>query len=212
MKIKVANPGVGGHPQLSVWVFTRPPPPKFFLEIKVGSPRVGGHAHLSHPPPHFFEMEVSNPRSSGHPQLSVSLVTPSPSFLFRNRSGSPGVGGHAQISFCFFTPPPPFFFEIDVPYPGICLHPQLSVCLSLHPPPHVLEIQVEVQQLLGTLSFLCALSPPAPMFLGNQSVKSIRCFAPLTSCLLPPPPGLFQHPLPITLAFVPPSFSFLNSL
>ena len=60
------------------------PLPKFFGNGSV-SPGVGGHAQLSHSPPHFFEMEVRNPGGSGHPQVSVCLVTPSPSFFWKSK-------------------------------------------------------------------------------------------------------------------------------
>ena len=102
---------------------------------------------FSLPPPRsfFFEIKVANPGVREHPPLSVCLSKPPPDFSHIELA-SPGVRGHPQLSVCLFTPPPEVFFSKSI---------------------------WQIQELVGTVNFLCAICPPLPFFFGNRSGKSM---------------------------------------
>ena len=158
------NPGVVGHPQLSVCLFT--PPPLDFLEIQVEVQEWVGTfkflCALSPPPPIFYKSKWQIQEEVGTQNFLCSFSLPPP--FFGNRGGS----GHPQIFVYAFAPPLTHFLEIEVASPGVAGHLQHSV-RSFTPSPNFLEIEVEVQELVGTLKFLCDLSHGRAPFFGNRS-------------------------------------------
>ena len=144
-----------------------------------------------------------------------ALSLPPPVF-FGNRSEKSS-SWWARATFCLLLhPPAPFFFEIDVAYPGVCLHPQLSVCLFTPPapPPSIFYKSKWKSSSCWAPSAFCALfHPPRTHFFGKSKCENAAgVLRPQLAVCFFSPAGLFRQPLPITLAFVPPSFSFSNSL
>ena len=96
----------------------------------------------------------------------------------------------APSTFCvLFHSSPQVFFEIKVTNPGLVAHPQLFVDVFTQPPLDFLEIQ----ELLGTLNFLCAFSLHPPSIFWKSKWKSRSGWAPSAFYALfhPPPPPFF---------------------
>ena len=136
-----------------------------------------------------------------------------------NRSGK-SRNWCAPSAFCLLFHPLLLFFEIEVASSGVAGHLQHSVC-SFTPPPNFLEIEVEVQELVGTLRFLCDLSHRRAPFFGNRSgSRRVRGHPQLFLCAFSPPaqflleikvatPGVHWH-LSFLSAFSTPPPHFLE--
>ena len=182
--IELASPGVRGHPQLSVWLFT--PPPSFFFEIKVANPGVGGLRQLSvcyllSPPVLFWKSKWQIQEFVNTLSFMCGFSFPSKFFL-EMKVANPGVGGHPQLSVCLFNPPPDFS-HIELANPGVGGHSQLSVWLFTPPPKFFLEIKVANPGVVGHPQlFLCFFTSPQVYF-GNQGGKSRSSWAPTAFCV-----------------------------
>ena len=191
-------------------------PPKFLLEIKVANPGVGGHPPLSlcvfNPPPDFSHIELANPGVREHPQLSVWLFIPPPSFFFEIKSGK-SRSCWAPSTFSVLSHGPPSLFWKSKWQIQELVGTHRFLCAFSTRRRIFRTSNWQIQELVGTLSFLCGFSLPPPkffffemkvanpgvgahpqlflcfftasqVFFGNQSGKSRSWWAPSTFSVL----------------------------
>ena len=249
LEIEVASPGSGVHPQLSVCFFT---PSNFFSKSKWQVQELLGTFNilcaLSRPPPifwkskwksrswwapsafcaifhtaapHFLEIEVEVQELVGTLNFFCVHFTPRPVFFWKSKWQIQEFVGTLSFLSAVSTPPS-HFLEIDVANPRVRGHPELFVYF-FPPPPHFLVIEMQVEEFVSTVSFLCALSHPSLNFFSKskwQIPELVRTLSFLSAFSTPlrhfleievPNPGSGVHPKLFLCLFTPPPSFFWKS-
>ena len=138
----------------------------------------------THTHPIFFEMVVRNPGGSAHPQLFVRSFTPPPRHSFwKSKWQIQEVV--CTVNFLSAFSSTPHFIEMEVRNSGGSGHAQLTVWFFTPPHNFFWKSKWQIQQLVGTLSFLCAFSlHPLPRIFWKSNCKPRSWCAPSAFCAL----------------------------